>query len=192
MKYQRAVIKESVPRSMVDQVAQREQWILQQETSGDEETPFEKTWVTSNRQTAIHYIEDPTTQVHYLYVNGANQEHILAILRSNLALYSLPELQQMIQNAQGTEARIDALYHLATAMPPIFDANFLPYFAAALADPNPDVRSAAIFACAFVTWVELRAPLEQIARHDQDAELRAAAQDMIDALTQHYWHTTPN
>lgn len=187
MTWTHVLIQERVHPEEINQMAYDNDWQFQDLILPTETQPFEKIWLTADRQTAIHYIEDSMLGVRYLHVDGENRDPITALIQSRIAIYDLDAIRQQIETASDANLAIRATYHLAAIAPAQFDPELFGYFGRMLAHPDSEVRRAAIFATAYAPWVEFRPYLEQIAATDAVEDVRDFAAFMLASHMRHTW-----
>ena len=72
----------------VNVLAWTENWYLDDFNPRTEESSYNKTWITQDDQTGIHYIEDFLINIRYFLIEGKNQAQVIAKIRFSLDTYS--------------------------------------------------------------------------------------------------------
>ena len=176
-------MQESVSRDEVETLAWDKNWHFENEQPRSDHHPFDTiTWITAGGQTVINYVDDYIINVRYLVIDGPESDTIVQQVRSALATYSNADIQRKFKNAQNRESRITAIYQLAIAAPQTFDEQLNEQLESVFADPDPQIRHAAIVAVGYIGWPELRQKLEQLKISDPESSIRHDAELMLEAL----------
>ncbi|KAB8139992.1 hypothetical protein F8S13_25940 [Chloroflexia bacterium SDU3-3] len=157
-------------------------WLWLDEVEESDKSPYTLSFKGNSSQTKIFYLEEHKDifEARYFIVHGDDVDRPLAQIRATVALYSDAELLERCAQEGDARARGSAIYQLGialTARP--FDAAFLPAFERAMADPEPNLRIAALWGIAYPHWPELR-PLVEAAARDADAEVRRVAGRLLE------------
>lgn len=160
-------------REDATRLAHRHGWQYHGTTPAAGEQPFEKVWLAG--ATTVHWIEDPVLELDYFAVRGAHA--VADRLRAELDTYERDDLQRLMQS----DHPLAALAHVAATAPPEFDLEIFEWFETALEDADPALRTWAAMLTGYPGWPEFRAPLE-VLRTDDDDEVRAVAERMLDQL----------
>jgi hypothetical protein len=174
----RVLPKPSVSRDDATHVAWSHGWQYHDMFLADGERPFEKVWLTDDRSTSIHWIEDPVLELSYLAVNGERCDEIADALRADLDTFDREDLRAMIERAHEWFDFLLALHHVAAAAPSVFDPELYAWFERGFTHEEPDVRKMAAILTAYPGWPEFRAPLEQLLE-DPDEEVREVAGQIL-------------
>jgi hypothetical protein len=135
--------------------------------------PYEEIWLTPDERTALHFMEDDMVGVLYALVDGERPEHYSAQLEEELETVSAARAAACLRGAADPQERVAAVSHLAVAADPrVPDDDSLSAYRDALADDDPEVRSAAAIGAAYLVWPELLAPLDTLAAGDPDEKVR--------------------
>lgn len=108
---------------------------------------------------------------------------IANLLQGFLVPWTLEELLHDVDEAQGAADRCRALHRAGWGAPRQQDARFTARIINAAADPDPKVRTAAIWAMTHTEWQEFRPTVEDIAQHDRKRSIRKLANSVHDAFT---------
>jgi len=187
--FKRLILKEisDQNQSYEDQLhdlAWKNDWLLwgQKEADHENQIPFELTWITSDEETGIHYIEDYVVGFPYLVIDGKDLEETVYSIQSSFDVYSTEEILQWVETAANPEEQAKAVFHLGVVAPQEFDSRFFDVFQRVFLNPNPEVRMAAIKASAYMGWREFREILEHLKSTDPDEKVRAKADVMLQAF----------
>lgn len=177
----RLVLAPDVSDEDVSRLAGREDWLLQRIDPGDEESPFEKVWITGDERSSIHYLLDPMHDIPYLTVRGERETELLQAIRDGLPVLEGEQLAKGFDAADGKWDKVDALYRIGLGAPLTKDDALLQRLDQGFRDEEFDVRVAAALASFFAGWPELRERLERL-REDDNEEVREAAEGALEDL----------
>jgi len=137
-------------------------------------------WTTSDGQTFISYVSDFGLTMNYLVVQGQNCAPIVAELRRTFPTLSVDDVLAIDGAPQDSQGRVEALYQAAVvSQEDQEDPRLRDLLVSGMADPDPRVRQAAVFACSYATWPSLRTALEQIAAGDKSVTLRHSGSPIV-------------
>jgi hypothetical protein len=165
----------------VDTLAWREEWSIQASIPRTQDNPYEVVF-TAEDGTSIHYIEDFLLGVSYLLLRGEEPALVAERVRKKLPTYSVDEIKRLVAQGKTRDEQIRAIYLVAAATTPRFDASLYRLFEITLASNNPEVRSAAILGMGYAAWPEFKALLQPIEATDPDARVREDARAMLESL----------
>ncbi len=166
-----------------------EWWLVHRILLPTRTQPKKIVWLTRDEQVAVHFVEDPMVDLDYIIVEGKSEERekVARLIREKLDIYDDEDIAELIENAQTPNERISAVQHAALAAPLEFDETYFKYVTDALADPNPEVRRAALTTTAYVAWRQLKEPMEKVSQSDPDPAIREFAAFGIRSLEKHNW-----
>lgn len=179
----RAVIKDTMPRADVEAVMYAENFDFWQVIKASEDTPYEVVWLTPDRKTSIHYIEDFDSDTRYVAIKGERREEIIDRLRQRLDVYEKDEIMAQYKTAESEDDAVGAIVIAGVSAPPAHDKALLKFFERALQDRRPRVRVAVIEAFLWASWDNCLTLLNQVAAHDDDPEIREYAGFAIQAIS---------
>jgi hypothetical protein len=182
----RVVLKEHVGEAEMNRLAAREGWIFGGEIDRTEEAPFERFWRTADGAASIHYVEDWIIGLVYVVADAPDPAPLAESIRAALDGWSLADAVRMFGRARTLEEKADALYHLGAMAPAEMDPEVFAVFEHAFADPDPEVRRAAVLAAFYTRWPEFEAALQRMA-FDADERLSRYARATLDQLRAHHW-----
>lgn len=148
--------------------------------------PYERVWEVGP-ETGAHYVEDDLLGVAYVRLIGddAEAESAAATFAAELDTIATEEAVEWTYRAATSEQRVLAASYLAASAPSAADPRVAAALERLLADDDPEVRRAGIFACSYPSWPELDPLLEQVRRHDPEPEIREAARRALAAIRRH-------
>lgn len=158
------------------------------ETRGPTELAEERIWATADGRAYISYLSDFGLRMNYLVVQGEGAEPVARDIALVFPVIGRDQVLALVPTAPGRDPWIQCLYQAAVvAREDSPDQDLVGLFVAGLGQPDPEVRRAAVYACTYAGWQELREPLERTAREDADADVRTMAEATLASLHQHVW-----
>lgn len=180
----RIVLSPNVTRREFEDYAFAAGWRLHEVVDADEQHPYEEVWAMRDGHSAVHYIEDGLLGLLYVIVMGEQAAELDASLRRGLNTVRPEVALAWLEDATWAGARVQAVAYLAAAAdqaaPDVIHA-----FERLMHDPDADVRRAALFAATYPRWPQLLAPVQGVAEHDTDSDVRAAAEEVAQVLARH-------
>ena len=158
-------------------------WLLwgRQKEDKDRTIPYSVTWLYSDEQTKIQYVEDYIVGFPYLIVDGQEVESVSVLIKSHFDIYSQAEIVQKVQTAQTEKEQIDAIFRIALVAPQKLDSKFFKLFQIGFNHPSPEVRAKALKACAYTEWKEFIPCVDKIRNQDSDEMVRNKAEIILKA-----------
>lgn len=178
----RIALQESVTQKEVTAAGWRLNWLWQDVFPRSQNNPHEIKWVTRDKQTSIHYMEDFLIEVNYILAKGKDANEVIEQVRASLATYSEDDVRVMWEQATSPKQKVRAIYFAAIAAPQKYDPESFRFFERAFTDPDGEVRMAAIVASGYLGWPELKEILQQLTEGDPDADVRKNAQLMLEGM----------
>lgn len=188
MKFLRIILKDEVAEDEINIVAQRNGWVLHKVILSTDISPYEKIWVFSAERISIHYIEDFLINIRYLTLKGENLSIVKSQVCSSLDIYKREEIFSMMEKAAERSQFIHAIYNIGALATQEFDPDIFDLFKDALANRDPEVRRAAIFATGYPAWPEFRELIEYIQFQDPEPTVRAYASLMLASHLRFSWN----
>jgi len=181
----RMVLKDDVDEDDIDGLAFNANWDLIEVAKEDprEGTPYQVIWATEGEREAIHYINDHVLNLRYVLVKGNAPDNVLWEIRKTLHVYEVSEIIEELNSATEADAIVKAINKLAVAAPQSFDFETYNLFKKYAAHPDPEVRSAVIFAMSYPAWKEFRQLVEQLGLNDPNSEVRETAQYFLEGYS---------
>ncbi|MTJ10966.1 MULTISPECIES: HEAT repeat domain-containing protein [unclassified Anabaena] len=160
-------------------------WLLwgRQEQDIENQLPFELTWITSDQQTGLHYIEDYVVGFPYLVIKGKDMEKTLLELQEyEIHFYSLEEIIDCVKIATTIEEMKTAILHLGVAITQPYDSELFDILCQTLEHSSPIIRNVVIQAIAYIGWTEFKPILEKIYQNDLDDKVRNKAYILLESF----------
>jgi hypothetical protein len=188
MRYMRLIPRLSdTSANDIKQLALDGQWTLSDLATATDETPFEVVWLTPDRQTAIHYIDDRIVSFPYFYVQGDDPNGVSDQIKAHLDVYEWGEIQDMVSEAVDSASLARALFHVGVAAPQAFDPMIFGILVYALSHSNADIRQAALIAVSFAAWPEFREVLQRLEEGDPSPDVRSLTHLIRQGLEELSW-----
>jgi hypothetical protein len=159
-------------------------WHLKKAVTSDAatRTPGEFVYLVPESGTGLCLRDDLYAGIHFFQVVGPDQERIAAELRKEFDPWTEPELFAWWDRGvemDDVDDRVDAVLFLGVNTPEEPREEYAKRIRAGLADPDKDVRHAAVAATAFADWRVFRPDLELVADADPDDATRRAARYIL-------------
>jgi len=147
--------------------------------------PYEQIWGIDNGTSAVHYVEDDRLGVAVVVTMGERAAELAELVRRGLTALTPAEVLVWVY-ALGEEGdpgeRVRALGYLAAVAPDEPADGFVAVLEEALRDHRPEVRRAALYVCAYLSWAELVPLVEAVRDSDPDETVRTNASQVFDAI----------
>jgi hypothetical protein len=140
---------------------------------------YEQVWATADRTSAINYLEDPISGLHYLSIRGTLASRLVTKLAKRLDVYDEEDLLEHAATATTLEEQVRALNQVAIGFVDYHPAAMELLEGYATSAPLPQLRAAAVNAMGFRAWPQFRPVLEQVAAQDPDEGVRRRAASML-------------
>lgn len=191
----RRVLRPETTVEHVDEFAKGVQWPVVGVTERDREggTDGEVVWQADGhtlgkqvlRAGSLHYVQDAMFGIGYYFLSGRPKgvlETLATTLTQALAPWTVGELCQSFDESDDPRARGQAALRLSLAAPAKPDQQVVNRIAAALADQDPRVRYAAVFAASYTRYVAFLPSLRAIAAQDGEQFVRDCATARLQTL----------
>ncbi|AKF05682.1 HEAT repeat domain-containing protein [Sandaracinus amylolyticus] len=150
------------------------------EPQGDKE-PYEQVWADEDQSTAVHYVEDPISGTHHLWVRGYDTPDLAVDLATRLLSYYPEQLIELARDAKTHDDRVKAIFRLAAGFRR-FDPDAFDVFDGYVRHtPDPLLQRATLNAIAMAGWPELVELVER-ATADEDEQVRQTATRLLEYL----------
>jgi len=176
----RIVPKTKDPMTPFVELSRQRKWHLRAAFARDPaaRTAGEITYWVPDRNTIVNLRDDVITGVHYFTIDGPHEAEVAEEIRSVIESYTEPELLAWWDRGAASndiDDKVDAVLFLGVGTPATPTDDYLNRIRAALADPDKDVRNAAIVASGYADWPVFKPDLERIADSDPDETARQRA-----------------
>lgn len=156
-------------------------WIVYEERPpAGPNQPYEQIWVTSDRRTAIHYMDDPTPRERFVVVYGPDTGDVAFDLGVGCDIRTAEDVSEAAQAAASEEDIITAAWQLCVTHKH-FDLDVMGVLKQFYQGGSALVRHAVVNAVGYRGWQESMGFLEGVARSDPDGDLRENARSIVEA-----------
>lgn len=175
------------PRDEFRRLAGLYGWTVAQENDGDgRSSAYEQIWVTDDRSTAIHYLEDPAPEERFAVVYGKRTGEVSFNLGRSFDIKTPGDVLEQARSAASDADKVTAAWRLAVVNKQ-FNPEALEVLRAFYEGGSAEVRLGVVKAIGYRGWPEARPWLEEVARSAPEEELRKQARVIIDA-----WWSEPS
>jgi hypothetical protein len=181
----RVIPKLKDPITRFAQIGLERKWNLKKAVARDPatRTPGEVASLVPESETWVILRDDLYAGIHFFHVRGPDEERIAADLREEFDAWTAPELFAWWDRGvakEDVDDRVDAVLFLGVNTPYQPEEEYVKRIRAGLADPEKDVRNAAVAATAYADWRVFRPDLERLADTDPDDQARRSARYILD------------
>jgi hypothetical protein len=148
----------------------------------EERKIFEDVWLTSDRASAVHFLDNQYMDCQYLWVRGPQTNELVSRIYGLLPTQEVEGILEDLVSAHNLEEGVSAILKLGVACPN-YDPQVFRAFELCLQEPpteEPSFRRATIQAIAYRMWPENRPLLERVIRTDEDEDVRQFAQSILE------------
>ncbi len=174
-------LRESVLETEVLSAAYNYRWYWSDRFAASKNRPYEITFITRDRQTSVHYIEDFLLDVHYILAIGPEADRISREAQASLATYVWADAATRLAAATTPAERVAALHLAAATLPPEPDSAIIVQLEAEASHADAEVRQAACLAMGYSGWLPFRALLERLKSSDPSSQVRKGTQVILAA-----------
>lgn len=164
------------------QFARAKEWILHDDRpSKGPKRAYEQIWVTPDRGTAIHYMDDPTPKERFVVIYGRGTGDVAFQMgAAYLDIHTRDDVFNRALVATTDPERITVTWQLGVVAK-VYDEGVFDLLKSLYDGADDIVREAVINAIGYRGWPESRSFLEEVANEDPSADLRQNARDIVDA-----------
>ncbi len=177
----RTVLSPSVVREQFQDLALAAGWRLHA-VVGEDGVPYEEIWSVDEDTSSVHYVEDDLLGVASVLTMGERAAELAEYVARHLPTLTREEVLVWAYAVEDAEERREALGYLAAIAPREPLDAFAAVLQSALDDPRPEVRRAALFVCAYLSWPTLVPLVEAVRDNDPDETTRADAARVLVAM----------
>lgn len=175
------LLGERTPHAEFERVARGYGWVVHEDRpAGAANLPYEQIWVTTDRGTAIHYLDDPTPAERFLVVYGPDAGDVAFDLGMSCDITTSEDVLDHARQASTDAERATLAWRLAVVSK-LFDADAMAWLTDAYRNGSELVRHAVINGVGYRGWEEALPFLEEISQSDPSAELRENAAAIVAA-----------
>ncbi|WP_223645142.1 hypothetical protein [Corallococcus sp. EGB] len=174
------ILKEDVGRKRLDEALRKTGLMLVKENDERLEQMSRQIWMTSDRQSAVHAVDDSLRKIRYLSLRGKEVDALAEQLAEALPLWTRDDLLKHALDllAEGSdESRQQVAYEVAAEMDE-YDAASAGVLTAFLKMDEPSIRLAGVRALRTRPWSTFRGTAEKLST-DPDPEVATAGKEML-------------
>ncbi|GAB2842248.1 HEAT repeat domain-containing protein [Lentzea nigeriaca] len=170
----RFVLKSGFTSDDVDFVAMRRGWILTHHQK-PEAGAFVDIFVTLDRKTEIHQVDDRPIGTRYLTVRGPGSAEVTAHVRHDCELWSTPEALRELDRASTTNDKLICVYAAALSAADEDGDQLAQAFRRVAGDPDAGVRQSVVIATGYFPHPGLLDLVRQLRDSDPAGHVRRNA-----------------
>lgn len=142
-------------------------------------SPEEHIWLTEDQRAGVHWLKDGILGLEYVAVTGEEHDAVVDLLTRELPCYTVQEIRAMCNKTVPWYDEVPIINMVAVGGPPVFDDAVFGLIARSMEHEQSAVRNAAIVACAYLGWPQLRPLLLAARDRDPEPELRTLASQLL-------------
>jgi hypothetical protein len=178
---ERFVLKHTFTSDDVDFVSMQRGWILVKAQLQEGEA-YVDGWVTLDRQTEIHQVDDRPIGTRYLTVRGPGSADLAHHIRQACDLWTTPEVLASLSRASTRDATLTAVYAAVLSATEQDAPEVVREFRPLAAHPDPGIRQSLIIAAGYFPTPDLLALVQPFRHTDPVAHIRTNATLLLEAL----------
>ncbi|PUB19865.1 hypothetical protein C8K30_11934 [Promicromonospora sp. AC04] len=179
----RFVLKSGFTSDDVDFVSMQRGWILKQ-VQKHEAGAYIDVWVTLDRKTEIHQVDDRPIGTRYLRVHGPGSNDVAQHIREDCELWSTPEALTELRGTSVGNEKLICIYAAALAADEADGEQVTQEFRNVAGDPDTGVRQSLIIATGYFPYAGLIELVTDLRDSDPVDHVRKNAQLLLDGLSQ--------
>lgn len=158
-------------------------WIKTIEES--EAGPREAIFMTGDRRTAFHFVEDSFLDTKFVLVRGDEVERWMGVVRALVPHRTDAEILATARTGGTIEERVRGLLDLAVVAGQLDRREVLATIEHAIGANETVLRRASLLVVSYLGWRELRSLAERMAADDPDEEVRSEAEVVVEGYELH-------
>ncbi|HUR09599.1 MAG TPA: HEAT repeat domain-containing protein [Nonomuraea sp.] len=178
---ERLVIKANFTSDDVDFVSMQRGWILKQ-AQKHEAGAYIDSWVTLDRETEIHQIDDRPIATRYFTLRGPGSAEVARHIREDCELWSAPEALKALNEASARGEKLALVYAVALAATEEHGERVTRAFQNIACDPDATVRQSVIVAAGYFPYPGLVDLVRQLRDGDPVDHVRKNAEILLNGL----------
>ncbi|NWF25889.1 HEAT repeat domain-containing protein [Streptomyces sp. PKU-EA00015] len=179
---ERLVIKPSFTSDDVDFVSMQRGWVLQKSRI-PEAGAYVDVWVTLDRKTEIHQVDDQPIGTRYFTLRGSGAEEVAQEIHEDCELWSVQEALSGLHEADDRDEKLRCVYAAALAADEADAERITGEFRNVTRDPDAGVRQAVIIATGYFPHPGLVDLVRELRDSDPEEHVRENAQILLDGLS---------
>lgn len=134
--------------------------------------PLEIIYLTDDRNTYIHYVEDFKLGLNYLVVVGEDIEPVIEKIHKMVPTYTKKQIVERAKIASTKQEKILTTYYLALIAPMKYESDLFTYLEKGLCSNDHEIRGSTALAIAYVGWDEFIVPLQKAYEIEQNPSVK--------------------
>ena len=177
----RTVLAPSVAREQFQDLALSAGW-RPHAVADQEGAPYEEVWSVDDDTSSVHYVEDDLLGVASVRTMGDRAAELAEHVARHLPSLTRDEILVWAYVVEDAGERRRAIGYVAAIAPNEPLDAVAAVLESALDDPHPEVRDAALFACAHLSWPTLLPLVEAVRDNDPEESVRANAARVLEMM----------
>ncbi|WP_037612266.1 HEAT repeat domain-containing protein [Streptomyces albus] len=178
----RIVIKARFTSDDVDFVSMQRGWILQHHRKAEAGASID-IWVTSDRRTEIHQVDDRHIGTRYFTLRGPGSREVAEHIRQDCELWSISEALGELERVRARGEKLICIYAAALAAGEGDGERITQSFRDLVRDPDAGIRQSVIIATGYFPYPGLVDLVRDLRDSDPAAHVRKNAQILLDGLS---------
>lgn len=179
--HERLVIKPGFTSDDVDFVSMQRGWILTRARIPEGEAHVD-TWVTLDRRTEIHQVDDQPIGTRYFTVRGPGSAEVAQHIRQDCDIWSTDEALNALRGADARDERLRLVYAVALSATEQDAERVAREFRSVVRDPDAGVRQAVVIAAGYSPQPDLLELVGALRDSDPVDHVRRNAEILLDGL----------
>ncbi|MER6145732.1 HEAT repeat domain-containing protein [Streptomyces sparsogenes] len=181
---ERLVIKPGFTSDDVDFVSMQWGWILQRHRI-PEGGAYVDTWVTLDRKTEIHQVDDQPIGTRYFTLRGPGTAEVARHIRQDCDLWLIDEALDALRTADTRDEKLRLVYAAAlSASEQDAEERVVPEFRNVMRDPDAGVRQSVVIATGYLPHPGLVELVRELRDRDPVEHVRRNAAILLDGLSE--------
>lgn len=147
--------------------------------------PREAIFMTRDRRTAFHFVEDSFLDAKFVLVRGDDVEGGLELVRPLVPHRRDEDVLAMARGALGVDERVRGLLDLAVIAGQLDPQEVREVIEEAAGAKDAVLRRASLLVISYLGWPELRGLAQEMATRDPDPEVRSEAEILLEGYDLH-------
>ncbi|MFJ8635791.1 HEAT repeat domain-containing protein [Streptomyces sp. NPDC093568] len=180
---ERLVIKPGFSSDDVDFVSMQRGWILQRSRI-PEGGAYVDTWVTLDRKTEIHQVDDQPIGTRYFTLRGPSSAEVARHIRQDCDIWSTDEALEALRRADARDEKLRLVYAAALSAGEQEAEHVVEAFRNLVGDPDAGVRQAVVIATGYFPQPGLVELVGELRDSDPVDHVRRNAALLLDGLSE--------
>ncbi|MEU6657792.1 hypothetical protein [Streptomyces sp. NPDC046821] len=139
-------------------------------------------WITYDKRTEIHHVDDEPIGMRYLTVRGEAGDEVARQIQENCDLWSYQEARRALRSAADRNEKLTAVYAAALTAPAEEDGGLVAAFREVAHDADPGVRQSVVIATGYLPWPGLVRIVDEVLTRDPVDRVRRNSELLLEGL----------